>query len=62
MLRADFAENLKHHLENIALKPACTYNFSEELRLQYRRGENFAAEINMSCNGDLLVFSEMNAS
>lgn len=62
MLRADFAENLKHHLENIALKPACTYNFSEELRLQYRRSENFAAEINMSCNGDLLVFSEMNAS
>ena len=57
-MRIAFVQNLKGRLENAAAQSVCEYLFDEELRLQYRNGD-FSAEVNMSCNGDLLIFSEL---
>ncbi len=56
--RANFVENLRSRLKNISSDTNCKYIFDEELRLQYQNKET-TFEVNMSCNGDLLVFAEM---
>lgn len=57
-MRVAFTENLQKNLATISPQYICEYLFDEELRLQYQNG-NFVAEVNMSCNGDLIVFSEL---
>ena len=57
-MRANFVENLRNRLENISSDTNCKYIFDEELHLQYRHNET-TFEVNMSCNGDLLVFAEL---
>ena len=56
-MRSVFVENLRGRLKNISSDTNCKYIFDEELRLQYRHDEA-TFEVNMSCNGDLLVFAE----
>ena len=56
--REDFAENLRSHLQNIPAAPAREYSYDDELRVIYRNGEH-AAEVNMTCSGDLVIFSEL---
>lgn len=57
-MRAAFIQNLRGRLEEVAAQSVCEYLFDEEIRLQYQNGD-FFAEVNMSCNGDLLIFSEL---
>lgn len=57
-MRDAFIQNLRSRLENATVPFVCEYLFDEELRLQYQNGD-FSAEVNMSCNGDLLIFSEL---
>ena len=57
-MRVAFSENLRKHLKAISSQYICEYLFDKELRLQYQNG-NFVAEVNMSCNGDLIIFSEL---
>lgn len=57
-MRDAFIKNLRERLENAAAQSVYKYLFDEELRLQYQNGD-FSAEVNMSCNGDLLIFSEL---
>ena len=57
-MRSNFAENLKRHMNHIPANPGCEYLFNEELHIQYQNGA-FISEVNMSCNGDLLIFSDV---
>ena len=56
--RAAFAANLRKHLQSIPKVPAREYIHDDELRVVYRNG-GYTAEVNMTCSGDLVIFSEL---
>ena len=57
-LRADFVENLRRRLKNISSETNCKYIYDEDFCIQYQNDEA-TFDVNMSCNGDLLVFAEI---
>lgn len=56
--RAAFAENLQNRLQNIPATSASEYISDDEIRVIYTNGD-YSAEVNMTCGGDLVIFSEL---